>query len=94
PAMTWQANAPPSILEACDLSIVRDGRRILDSVSFSIPTGHFVAVLGGNGAGKTTLFRAILGLDAPSHGGVRVAGHPPRPGQSAIGYMPQSRQMV
>ena len=92
--MTWQANAPPPILEAHDLSIVRDGRRILDSVSFSIPTGRFVAVLGGNGAGKTTLFRAILGLDAPSHGGVRVAGHPTRPGQSAIGYMPQSRQMV
>jgi len=48
-------------------------------------------VLGPNGAGKTTLFRTILGLQPISAGSIDVFGAPPRRGNPAIGYMPQTR---
>jgi ABC-type ATPase involved in cell division len=43
-------------------------RTVLDGVSFEVPPGEVVAVLGASGAGKTTLFRCLIGL-APTDGG-------------------------
>lgn len=39
--------------------------RVLENVSFSVPTGQIVAVLGANGVGKTTLLKLIAGLMKP-----------------------------
>lgn len=69
------------------------GRRVLTDVSFSIPQGAFVGLLGANGAGKTTLLRTILGIIRPTAGQVSVFGHPPRRGDREIGYMPQTRRI-
>jgi putative ABC transport system ATP-binding protein len=44
-------------------------------VSFTAGRGELVAVRGRSGAGKTTLLNIIGGLDRPTHGRVRVAGH-------------------
>ncbi len=44
---------------------------VLEQVSFSVPTGQIVAVLGANGAGKTTLLKLIAGLLIPD-GDVKV----------------------
>ena len=63
-------------IKAEQLSVSYGGRRVLDQVSFAIPPGSFVAVLGGNGAGKTSLFRAIMGLSTPERGSVLVEGQP------------------
>ena len=51
---------------------------VLEDVSFTVPAGDFLSVLGANGAGKSTLFRCLLGglegytgaisLDAVSYG--------------------------
>jgi putative ABC transport system ATP-binding protein len=43
---------------------------VLRDVSFSIPQGTFVAVVGASGSGKTTLLGLLAGLDTPSRGGV------------------------
>src|SRR5512142_1873984 len=48
----------------------------LDSVSFSISRGEFVALLGVNGAGKSTLLNAITGRVEPDAGTIRVDGMP------------------
>ena len=46
----------------------------LADVSFDIPDGSFVVLLGPTGAGKTTLLRMVSGLDAPDSGDVRIGG--------------------
>ena len=48
---------------------------ILDNVEFSIGRGETVAVMGASGAGKSTLLALLAGLDTPTAGSVRLAGH-------------------
>lgn len=61
-------------LDLHDVSVVRDHRRILDSVDWRVAAGDRWVVFGPNGSGKTTLLRvAALGLH-PSSGDVRVLG--------------------
>ena len=47
----------------------------LDEVSFDIPRGHAVGVIGRNGAGKTTLLKILSRITAPTRGEVRITGH-------------------
>ena len=53
-------------------------RLLIDKLSFSLPPGAVVGVVGGNGAGKTTLFRMIMGQEQPD-GGELVVGSTVRP---------------
>ena len=46
----------------------------LDDVSFSVPPGELVALLGPSGGGKTTMLRIIAGLEAPDAGVVLLEG--------------------
>ncbi len=47
-------------------------RLLIDDLSFSLPPGAIVGIIGANGAGKTTLFRMIVGQEQPDAGEVRV----------------------
>ena len=47
-------------------------------LSFRLPRGHTLLVVGGNGSGKSTLLRMILGLDRPDTGSLIVLGGDPR----------------
>jgi putative ABC transport system ATP-binding protein len=51
------------------------GSAALDSVSLTIPQGQAACIMGPSGSGKSTLLNLIGGLDRPSAGTVRVAGH-------------------
>ena len=55
-----------------NVSIEFEGRRILENVSFAVPTGHTKVVLGPSGAGKSSLLKIILGLWKPDSGSVWV----------------------
>jgi ABC-2 type transport system ATP-binding protein len=46
----------------------------VDSLSFTVPSGHVTGFLGPNGAGKSTTLRVILGLDRPDRGEATVDG--------------------
>ena len=66
----------------------------LDRVSFQIPPGGRMGVLGKVGSGKTTLHKLILGLHAPESGAVLVDGTDvrqidPVDLRQAVGYVPQ-----
>lgn len=47
-------------------------RLLVDGLSFNLPPGGIVGVIGANGAGKSTLFRMIVGQEAPDGGYMRV----------------------
>jgi sulfate-transporting ATPase len=47
-------------------------RLLIDDLSFSLPPGGIVGVIGANGAGKTTLFRMFLGEEKPDGGSLRL----------------------
>lgn len=65
----------------------------LNDISFSIPSGSSIAIIGPSGAGKTTLIDIILGLLIPDTGSITISGVSPAeaiekwPG--AIAYVPQ-----
>ena len=48
---------------------------ILDHVSFSIPSGSIVGLIGENGAGKSTTINSILGLIKKDSGKIKILGH-------------------
>ena len=62
-----------TLVEAKNLSISYGAKRAVDGVSFTIPKGRVVGLLGHNGAGKTTLMKAMVGL-AQAQGELAVLG--------------------
>ena len=61
---------------------------LIDNLSFKLPPGGIVGVIGANGAGKTTLFRMITGQEKPDAGEIRI-------GESVqLGYVDQSRDAL
>ena len=60
------------VVEVSHLDKGFDGRVLVKDLSFSLPRGGIVGVIGPNGVGKTTLFKAIVGLERPDSGEVRV----------------------
>ena len=67
---------------------------VLTDVSFSIPKGSFVGILGPSGTGKTTFIDILLGLFVPTRGRITVDGvdirHQLRAWQANIAYVPQT----
>ncbi|WP_147162693.1 energy-dependent translational throttle protein EttA [Pararhodospirillum oryzae] len=76
------------VIEAEGLCKGYGDRLLIDDLSFRLPPGGIVGVIGANGAGKTTLFRMITGQDTPDKGSIRV-GETVR-----LGYVDQSRDSL
>jgi ABC-2 type transport system ATP-binding protein len=62
-----------ALVDARHLSVSYGKKRAVDDVTFTIPKGRVVGLLGHNGAGKTTLMRAMVGLARPQ-GDLTVLG--------------------
>jgi ATPase subunit of ABC transporter with duplicated ATPase domains len=60
------------VVEVSHLAKGFDGRLLIKDLSFTLPRGGIVGVIGPNGVGKTTLFKTIVGLEPPDSGEVRV----------------------
>jgi branched-chain amino acid transport system ATP-binding protein len=61
-------------LEAQDLHIHYGAIRAVSGVSFRVPAGSLVALLGANGAGKSSIIRAVAGLVPPTAGRILLHG--------------------
>ncbi len=73
------------VVEADKISKAFGERLLFDELSFSLPRGGIVGVIGANGAGKTTLFRMIVGAEKPDAGQLRL-------GETVkVAYVDQSR---
>jgi ATP-binding cassette ChvD family protein len=56
------------VVNAKDLRKAYGDKLLFDGLSFSLPRGGIVGIIGANGAGKTTLFRMIVGQEQPDAG--------------------------
>ena len=73
------------VIEVKDLGKGYGDRLLFEHVSFSVPKGSIVGIIGANGMGKSTLFRILMGLEKPDSGEVIV-------GETVqLGYVEQSR---
>ncbi|AEJ42822.1 ABC transporter ATP-binding protein [Alicyclobacillus acidocaldarius] len=65
-----------AILSVSNVTWIRNGRTILDDVSFEIREGEHWGLVGLNGSGKTSLLQIITGYQWPTRGRVSVLGRP------------------
>ncbi|HEY3045940.1 MAG TPA: ATP-binding cassette domain-containing protein, partial [Polaromonas sp.] len=95
-----QLPAPQGALGVQQLAIKapQSDAMLLHNISFALPAGATLAVLGASGSGKSTLARALVGAIAPQRGGITLDGaalhqyHGSTRG-SATGYLPQDVQL-
>ncbi len=87
------------ILQVEDIHTYYGDAHILDGVSFTVPRGACVAILGRNGVGKTTLARSLIGFTPPARGrvvfnGVDITGRPSHEiVRSGMAIVPQGRRV-
>ena len=63
------------IMTGTNLTVIRDGNRLIDNISLSVPRGQITMVLGHNGAGKTILIRTLHNLITADDGIVSGPAH-------------------
>ena len=61
-------------IEVKDLVAGYQRRTVLDHISFTVPQGQIVTILGGSGCGKSTLLKHIIGLLEPKSGDILIGG--------------------
>lgn len=87
----------PEAVAVNSVSMVREGRCVLDQVDMTALHGGITMIVGPNGAGKSTLLKAIAGL-LPYAGSVTVEGHDvaalsPKRRAQLIAFVPQQTQL-
>jgi ATP-binding cassette ChvD family protein len=76
------------VVEADDVRKSYGDRLLIDDLTFKLPRGGIVGVIGANGAGKTTLLRMITGQEQPDSGSLRLGD------TVELAYVDQSRDAL
>src|SRR5580658_7840677 len=72
PNPTPKPSATPSAISVRNLRVKYGEREILHGISFEVPAGETLVILGGSGSGKSTLLRTLVGLEQPSSGEIWI----------------------
>jgi len=73
------------VIEVKDLCKGFEDKSLIENLSFSVPKGSIVGIIGGNGAGKTTFLRMLVGTEQPDSGSIEL-------GETVdLAYVDQSR---
>ena len=76
------------VLEVSNLCKGFGDKTLIDNLSFSVPKGSIVGIIGGNGAGKTTFLRMLVGDEKPDSGSIEL-------GETVqLSYVDQSRDAL
>lgn len=73
------------VIEVRNLRKTFSDRLLFDDVSFTVPKGSIVGIIGANGMGKSTLFKMLVGLEQPDGGEIEIGD------TVQIAYVDQSR---
>jgi ATP-binding cassette ChvD family protein len=76
------------VVEVAELAKGFGDRELFEGLSFSLPQGGIVGVIGPNGVGKTTLFKMIIGEEQPDSGAIKVGD------TVDIAYVDQARARI
>ena len=76
------------VVEATNIGKSFGDKLLFENLSFNLPRGGIVGIIGANGAGKTTLFRMIAGEEQPDSGDLRLGD------TVKISYVDQSRDSL
>jgi ATP-binding cassette ChvD family protein len=77
-----------TVVNASDLTKGYDDRLLIEGLTFLLPPGGIVGVIGANGAGKTTLFRMMVGQEKPDSGSIEIGS------TVQFAYVDQSRDTL
>ncbi len=76
------------VIEAEHINKAFGERLLIDDLSFRLPPGGIVGIIGPNGVGKTTLFRMLTGQEKPDSGSLKMGA------TVQLGYVDQSRDTL
>src|SRR5882757_8827219 len=88
---------PAARLEVVNVSAGYGATQIITDMSFDVPAGDRLAILGRNGMGKTTLLATLMGLSTRHGGEIKVGGtdltdlRTSSRSRFGVGYVPQTR---
>ncbi len=91
---TQQIYIPPGprlgdqVIEVENLTKAFGNKLLIEDLSFKVPPGAIVGIIGGNGAGKSTLFRMIAGEEQPDSGSITIGS------TVELGYVDQKRDSL
>ena len=78
-----------SAILARKMTLIREGKTVIDTSDFDIPEASTVAIIGPNGSGKSSLLHAIAGLLPIDSGELNVLGSAPKEAVSQVAYVLQ-----
>lgn len=82
--LTWEVQQMSNVLEVKGLCVSYGGIQAVKDISFVVPKGEVVTLIGANGAGKSSTLRSIVGLVKPTLGSILLNG------QEIAGKTPES----
>ena len=89
---TFKIDKPKGILNIFSNAVNLNSQKklvALENISFSVPKGEILSIIGPNGSGKTTLLRTIAGVYKPTSGNVQVNGRMSPLMQLGAGFQPE-----